>query len=74
MPRPGWDTLLGLFWPEATEDRARIGLNQAVFVLRRALGNETIVTGGAGELRLAPGRLWCDAGAFEGSRSPGSSS
>lgn len=59
------DTLLATFWPEATEERARNSLNQSVFVLRRALGNETIVTRGADDVGLDVTRLWCDAVGFE---------
>lgn len=59
------DTLFGTFWPEASQESARNALNQAVFVLRRALGSEVIVTRGADEVGLDPGHLWCDAAAFE---------
>jgi DNA-binding SARP family transcriptional activator len=37
------DTLLGLFWPELPEDRARNALRQALAVLRSELGAEAIV-------------------------------
>lgn len=58
------DALLGLFWPESTEDRARNSLNQAVFKLRRSLGEEAIDTLGDGAVALGAD-VWCDAVAFE---------
>lgn len=58
------DSLLLLFWPDASEDRARNSLNQAVFNLRRSLG-EDAVTATGDEVRLAEGAVWCDVVAFE---------
>jgi DNA-binding SARP family transcriptional activator len=58
------DSLLTLFWPESSEERARNSLNQAVFQLRRSLGEEAIV-GTAEDLTLRPDALWCDAVALE---------
>lgn len=58
------ETLLLLFWPNASDDRARNSLNQAVFNLRRALG-EAVITGSGDELRVPDDLLWCDAVAFE---------
>ena len=58
------DTLLALFWPESSEERARNSLNQAVFKLRRSLGEEAIETLGDGAVALGPD-IWCDAVAFE---------
>lgn len=34
------DTLLAVFWPDSTDKKARNALNQTVFTLRRALGQE----------------------------------
>jgi serine/threonine-protein kinase len=59
------DTLLGLFWPEATEPRARAALSQAIYVLRRGLGDDVLIARGDDELGLAPGRLRCDVAEFE---------
>lgn len=53
------DRLLGLFWPESSETRARNALHQAVHVLRRELG-EGVVLGGRDGVRVDPGRLRCD--------------
>lgn len=58
------ETLLLLFWPDSTEDRARNSLNQAVFNLRRVVGDSAIV--GTGEdLRLSDEVVRCDAVEFE---------
>ncbi len=58
------DTLLGVFWPDMDEGRARHALNQALYVLRRAVGPAVFVTTGDEELSLDPGELWCDTAAF----------
>ncbi len=59
------DTLLSLFWPELDDAHARAALNQALYVLRNALGEQAIVTRGDGEVGLGGDVVWCDAGAFE---------
>lgn len=59
------DTLIGVFWPELDQDRARHALRQATYVLRGALGPEVIVSRGDDELGVAGDKLWCDAAAFE---------
>lgn len=58
------DRLLGLFWPDLDESRARHALNQSLYVLRRAVGPSVFVSTGDEELALAPEALWCDAAAF----------
>jgi DNA-binding SARP family transcriptional activator/tetratricopeptide (TPR) repeat protein len=58
------DTVLGLFWPESPEQRGRNSLNQAIFNLRRSLGDTSIESSGD-EIRLDPARVWCDAVEFE---------
>ena len=58
------DKLHALIWPELDQDRARGALNQAVYVLRAALGAEAIVPRGNGALALTD-VVWCDAVAFE---------
>jgi DNA-binding SARP family transcriptional activator len=58
------DTLLGLFWPEADHDQARRALRQAIHHLRNALGDGVLLSRGE-EIRLAEGRLWCDARALD---------
>jgi serine/threonine-protein kinase len=59
------DTLLGIFWPETAEERARHALRQALYVLRRAIGPNAMVSRGDEEVGIESGRIWCDAVAFE---------
>lgn len=59
------DKLLGLFWPELDEEHARGALSQAVYQLRRRLGDDVVVSRGKEELGVDPAALWCDAVAFE---------
>jgi DNA-binding SARP family transcriptional activator len=59
------DTLLGLFWPELGEARARNALGQALHGLRSELGSGIIVSRGSGEVAVDRQRLWCDAAAFD---------
>lgn len=54
------DTLLGMFWPESAEERARSALGQSLYFLRRSLGSEVIV-GRGDEIAVDATRLWCDA-------------
>ncbi|HEX6316915.1 MAG TPA: hypothetical protein VFZ73_18715, partial [Gemmatimonadaceae bacterium] len=37
------DTLLGLFWPDMSQENGRRALSQAIHFLRRALGKDAIV-------------------------------
>lgn len=59
------DTLLAFFWPELDDAHARAALNQALYVLRNALGEQAILTRGDGEVGLSGDVVWCDAAAFE---------
>ncbi len=59
------DRILPLFWPERDTDSARASLNRAVYFLRRALGDKTLLSRGDEELGLDRERVWCDAGAFD---------
>ena len=58
------DALLALFWPELGEDEGRRALRQALYYLRRAIGDDVLV-GAGDELALKPGALRCDARVFE---------
>ena len=58
------DALLALFWPELAEDEARRALRQALYHLRRLVGDDVIVATGE-ELSLREGSLQCDATAFD---------
>lgn len=68
------DTLLGAFWRDVEDGRARHSLNQALYVLRRALGPEVVVSRGDDEIGIAERELWCDAVAFEQSVDEGRTS
>jgi serine/threonine-protein kinase len=59
------DTLMGLFWPESTQDQARHALSQTLHVLRRELGDEALLTRGEGEVDLNRHFVSCDVWAFE---------
>ena len=39
------DHVLAMLWPDADEERARRTLNQALYALRRDLGNEDAISG-----------------------------
>ena len=58
------DTLLGVFWPELDQESARQALRQALYVLRRALGEDAIVSRGTEELAIDSASLVCDATVF----------
>jgi len=59
------DTLLALFWPESDASRARAALNQALYVLRAALGEKAFTPRADGEVGLNGDVVSCDAAAFE---------
>jgi DNA-binding SARP family transcriptional activator/TolB-like protein len=59
------DALLAMFWPESDGQHARDSLNQALAFLRRSLGPNVIQSMGDDEVRIAEGRLWCDATALD---------
>ncbi len=59
------DTLVGLFWPELDQERARASLRKAVHHLRQAMGSDIIVGIGDEEIALAHDRVDCDTVAFE---------
>jgi DNA-binding SARP family transcriptional activator len=59
------DALLLMFWPDATEERARGALSQSLSFLRRALGPDAIVSRGAEEVGVDPARITSDVEQFE---------
>jgi serine/threonine-protein kinase len=65
------DRLLGVFWPELDEHRARKALNRAVHFLRQEIGGEALVSGNGDEVEVDPTRLWCDAVAFQSALNAG---
>ena len=65
------DTVVGLFWPDETQARARQSLNQALYVLRQELGKDVVLSVGNDQVGLAPGGLWCDAAAMRAAEASG---
>ena len=59
------DQLLGMLWSEADEERARKGLNQALYALRQELGADEVFLG-TRDLRLNPELVSSDVAAFAG--------
>ncbi len=59
------DTLLGVFWPESSQTQARSALRQPLHNLRRALGEDVIVTRGDDDVAVNHDLLRCDALEFD---------
>ena len=59
------DTLMAMFWPAATTEKARHSLRQSVYVLRRAFGPNVVVSRGDDELGIAGGHVTIDVTEFE---------
>ncbi len=59
------DRLLLLFWGDQPEPRARASLRQALYFLRRSLGDEVLITRGDDEVGLNPSSISVDVRAFE---------
>src|SRR6185503_5229647 len=59
------DTLLGLFWPDSDQEHARTSLRKSLHILRRALGEETILSRGDEEVAVDFGRVSCDAASLD---------
>jgi DNA-binding SARP family transcriptional activator/tetratricopeptide (TPR) repeat protein len=57
------DRIIGFLWPDADEDRARRLLSESLYVLRKALGEDAVLTPGD-DLRLNPEVIRCDVAAF----------
>jgi len=55
---------VGILWPEQPEDRARARLSDAIYVLRKELGEDVVGTAGDA-VRLNIERVWNDVSAFE---------
>lgn len=58
------DRLVGLFWPELDQDRARTALRGTLHRLRQLLGEDAIQNRGSESVALASDRVTCDALAF----------
>lgn len=59
------DSLVALFWPELDHDAARNALRQLVHRLRRAVGEDVVVSRGADEIGLDPARIGSDVADFD---------
>ena len=59
------DTLLGIFWPDYDQSRARAALRQPLYHLRRELGENVILTRGDDEVGLDLNLVECDVFAFD---------
>lgn len=59
------DELIGLFWPDVTEQNARQSLNTALSSLRSVLGAKAIVAEGRLARRLAPDIVRSDTATFD---------
>ena len=64
------DRLVGLFWPELDQERARTALRKTLHRMRQALDEDIVVSRGNEALALSSG-VWCDAVAFDASLSAG---
>ena len=59
------DRIVAMFWPELDHNRARAALRNALYHLRRALPDDTIVSEGDEMLRVDHTRIWIDVLEFE---------
>ena len=59
------DTLLGLFWPNLDDAHARSALRQALTFLRRALGDDILVSRGSEEVGVSASALETDVVLFD---------
>ena len=57
------DRLIGMLWAETDEERARKGLNQALYALRQEMGSDEVFLG-TRDVRLNPDLVTSDVGAF----------
>jgi Tol biopolymer transport system component/DNA-binding SARP family transcriptional activator len=57
------DQLLAMLWSEADDDRARKGLNQALYALRQEMGSDEVFLG-TRDLRLNPELITSDLAVF----------
>jgi DNA-binding SARP family transcriptional activator len=64
------DKLLALLWPDADDERGPRALTQALYALRKDLGDESAIDG-AKELRLDPELITSDAAEFAAAVSRG---
>jgi TolB-like protein/DNA-binding SARP family transcriptional activator len=58
------DRLLGLLWPESSQERARNALRQSLHFLRTSLGDDVVVSRSDWEVGVEPSMMTCDAVRF----------
>src|SRR5678809_1109339 len=77
LPQPGtWhrrDTVLGTFWPETDQSRARAALRSALYTLRQHLPDRVIRSRGDDDLSIDPELLRTDVSALAESFAAGQS-
>jgi DNA-binding SARP family transcriptional activator/TolB-like protein len=61
----GRERLIGLLWPELTSEAARHNLSETLYVLRKELGDEAIVSPAGGDLALGPAVVESDVAEFQ---------
>ena len=59
------EKVLAYLWTDTEEERARRGLNQALYALRQDLGSDDVFLGSSRDLRLNPDLVSSDVGEFE---------
>jgi DNA-binding SARP family transcriptional activator/Tfp pilus assembly protein PilF len=59
------DTIVSMFWPESDDSHARAALRQGVRFLRRAIGDDVVVSRGEEEIGIDGRKMWLDGTAFE---------
>ena len=59
------DALIGVFWAELEQDRARSAVRQSLYRLRQFMGESTIETRGDDEVGVSAHAFRCDVRAFE---------
>ncbi|MGZ3333213.1 MAG: BTAD domain-containing putative transcriptional regulator [Gemmatimonadaceae bacterium] len=59
------DTLLGLFWPDSDQEHARTSLRKSLHVVRRALGEDAILSRGDEEVAVDFRQVSCDVASFD---------
>ncbi len=73
-PAPGFlrrDSVIGCFWPDLTQERARSAMRQSLYRLRQFLGDSVVVTRGDDEVGLSEQTFWSDVAAFEAALAAG---
>ena len=59
------DTIVGLLWPELTQERARAALRHSIYRLRGILGADAFLSRGDEDVGINPEVISCDAAQFE---------